>query len=288
MRRPEMQETIMRFTISLALALSLAGFAAQAAEGELPFAAPRDADIAKSAGAADILLGKRLLSDTKHLLPDHVGDGLNCTSCHLGEGKVAFASPYVSISTNFPQYAARAGREISLAERINGCFLRSMNGKAVPADSPEMKAMLAYFEWLSQGLPPKTKMVGRGNGKIDSNLVPDPVKGKAIYEAKCASCHGADGEGIKDARGEFIFPPLWGEQSFNVGAGMARTYTAAAFVKSNMPVAWGLNAPLGQGDALSDQDAVDVAEYFTHQPRPDFPAKVKDWPNGGRPKDARY
>ena len=69
---------------------------------------------------------------------------------------------------------------------------------------------------------------------------------------------------------------------------MARTYTAAAFIKNNMPVAYDLNAPLGQGGALSDQDAVDVAEYFTHQPRPDFAAKVKDWPNGGKPKDARY
>jgi thiosulfate dehydrogenase len=33
---------------------------------------------------------------------------------------------------------------------------------------------------------------------------------------------------------------------------------------------------------------VDVAEYFSHQPRPDFAPKLKDWPNGKKPADARY
>jgi cytochrome c len=69
---------------------------------------------------------------------------------------------------------------------------------------------------------------------------------------------------------------------------MARTYTAAAFIKNHMPIGYRLNTLLGQGGALSDQDAVDKAEYFTHQPRPDFAAKVRDWPNGGKPKDARF
>ncbi|MGE5622954.1 MAG: hypothetical protein ACM3WS_07365, partial [Bacillota bacterium] len=28
--------------------------------------------------------------------------------------------------------------------------------------------------------------------------------------------------------------------------------------------------------------------YFSHQPRPDFPEKVKDWPKDKKPADARY
>lgn len=90
--------------------------------------------------------------------------------------------------------------------------------------------------------------------------------------------------GVGDER---VYPPLWGDQSFNIGAGMARTYTAAAFVKRNMPIGFHEQFPLGQG-GLSDQEAVDVAAYFSGQPRPDFPDKVKDWPNGGKPLDARY
>ena len=251
-------------------------------------APPHIADIPNDDNGKQILLGRRLLADTKKLLPNNVGAELNCDSCHLNGGNVPFASPYLGMSVNYPRDNPRAGRSVTLEERVNGCLLRSMNGKPLPIDSPEMKAMIAYFNWLSAGLPRNAKVEGAGIGKVDNNLVPDPVHGKELYEAKCAECHGTNGEGLKNARNEFVFPPLWGDESFNIGAGMARTYTSAAFIKNNMPIAHGLNAPLGQGGALSDQDAVDVAEYFTHQPRPDFPPKVKDWPNGGKPKDARY
>jgi len=46
--------------------------------------------------------------------------------------------------------------------------------------------------------------------------------------------------------------------------------------------------PLGSGATLSDADAIDVAAYFTRQPRPDFSAKTRDWPKGDKPDDARY
>ncbi len=253
------------------------------------FAPPKLADIPDDANGKQVLYGRRLVMETARLLPDNVGDVLNCTSCHLGGGMVAGASPFVGqAAASYPRNNARAGHTVTLEQRINGCFQRSMNGKPLPEDSAEMKAMIAYFNWLSAGLPPHAKVEGAGIGKIDKSLMPDPAHGKQIYGAKCAACHGTDGNGLKDAKGNYVFPPLWGDKSFNVGAGMARTYTAAAFVKHNMPIAWGLNAPLGQGGALSDQDAVDVAEYFSHQPRPDFAGKAKDWPNGGKPKDARY
>ena len=84
-----------------------------------------------------------------------------------------------------------------------------------------------------------------------------------------------------------VYPSLLGDDSFNSGAGRARTYTAAAFVQRNMPIAFHEKFPLGQG-GLSDQEAVDVAEYFTNMPRPDFAGKVKDWPKDKKPADARY
>ncbi|WP_199033371.1 c-type cytochrome, partial [Ralstonia sp. ASV6] len=104
---------------------------------------------------------------------------------------------------------------------------------------------------------------------------------------QCALCHGANGEGITNAQGQHVYPPLWGDQSFNIGAGMARTYTAAAFVKNNMPIAFHNRFPLGQG-GLTDQEALDVAEFFSHMPRPDFAPKVNDWPRDKKPADARY
>jgi len=60
---------------------------------------------------------------------------------------------------------------------------------------------------------------------------------------------------------------------------MAHLDTAAAFVKAKMPLG---------GVALTDQEAYDVATYFTRWARPDFEAKSRDWPNGDKPSDARY
>ena len=251
------------------------------------FNPPHDTDM-PAAQAALIMQGKRLLTDTKRLLPEYVGSGLNCTSCHLGGGKVAFASPFVGLSQAYPSYNPRAGREVDLRERINGCFLRSMNGKEVPPHSREMDAMVAYIDWLSASVPKGAKFEGKSLPVIDAKLVPNSINGQKIYGQQCASCHGDQGQGLKDARGEYVFPPLWGDDSFNIGAGTARTYPAAAFVLGNMPIGHGLNGLLGQGGTLTPQEAVDVAEYFSHQPRPDFPAKVDDWPKGGKPKDSRY
>ena len=251
------------------------------------FETPRIADILKEPNAEQLVWGMRLNSETHVLLPNNVGDVLNCTSCHLNAGTVADGSPYVGVSAFFPSYQARAGRQITLEDRINGCFQRSMNGKPLDENSADMKAMVAYFNWMKGATKPEDKVEGRGVGKIDRSIVPNAENGKQIYATQCAVCHGADGEGLTDAAGAFIYPPLWGDKSFNIGAGMARTYTAAAFVKRNMPIGFHEKFPLGQG-GLSDQDAVDVAEYFSHMPRPDFPGKVKDWPNGKKPSDARY
>jgi thiosulfate dehydrogenase len=251
------------------------------------FDTPRMADLLREPNAAQLVRGMRLNTETRALLPANVGNVLNCTSCHLNGGTVADGSPYVGISAFFPSYAARAGRVITLADRINGCFLRSMNGKALGVDSADMKAMVAYFDWMKRATKPGDKVAGRGVGKIDETLQPDTTHGAQVYATQCAVCHGKDGEGLKSADGRFIYPPLWGPESFNIGAGMARTYTAAAFVKRNMPIGFHERFPLGQG-GLSDQDAVDVAGFFTHQPRPDFPAKVNDWPKDPKPADSRY
>ncbi len=251
------------------------------------FDTPRYAALKADPNARQLIHGMQLMTETRARLPKNVGNDLNCSSCHLNGGTVANGSPFLGIAAFFPAEAPRAGKVINLGERINGCFKRSMNGKPLPADGPDLQAMVAYIEWMKGATQAKDKVPGRGVAKIDRSLLPNPVNGKKVYAEQCSVCHGANGEGIKGADGAVAFPPLWGERSFNIGAGMARTYTAAGFVKANMVMGHGQKFPLGQGN-LSDQDAVDVAEYFSHMPRPDFPDKVKDWPHGGKPKDARY
>lgn len=261
-----------------ALAIFLNGYAA--AESTLAkFSVPSEASLPGGPQGAAILQGKKLLTETRVLLPKNVGNGLNCTNCHLNAGTVPHASPWVGLWGVFPEYRSRSGKLNSLSQRINDCFERSMNGQPLSYTSDEMINILAYMQWLSTGVPTGQSVEGRGFGKINQALVPDSSAGKALYAQKCASCHAADGSGLKSASGGYVFPPLWGEESFNVGAGMARTYTAAAFIRHKMPV--------GQEDSLTDQEAIDIAEFFTHQPRPAYASQSGDWPNGGKPKDAR-
>ena len=223
--------------------------------------------------------GLDIISHTYQRLPNNVGNRLNCTSCHLGNGSTAYASPWNGVPGLFPQYRPRGGKVNTIEDRINGCFTRSLNGKALAADSQEMKNIVSYMMWLSKGIPAGQAPEGRGFVKVDTNLTPNSENGKALFAQKCASCHGAEGLGNYNPDGTYAFPAVAGKDSFNDGAGMARTYTAAAFIKGNMP--------FGQPNTLTDQEAVDIAEYFTHLERPVFANKDKDWPKGGAPKDAR-
>jgi len=251
------------------------------------FTVPRYAEMLANQNADQLIYGMRLMTDTKVMLPKHVGDKLACNSCHLNGGTMALASPYVGVAGLFPSYAPRAGKIIDFKDRLNGCMRRSMNGKPLDKDSGEMLAMIAYMDNMKSNVKQDDPIPGRGVGKINQSIVPNVENGKKVYKDQCAVCHGDKGEGMKQADGRYVFPPLWGAQSFNIGAGIAKTYTAAAFVKSNMPISNTRKFPLGQG-GLTDQEAVDVAQYFTHMPRPDFADKRKDWPKGGKPADARY
>lgn len=245
----------------------------------VPLKVPAESTIPGGPEGDAVRLGRSLVNDTKKLLPDYVGNGLACTNCHLEAGTTAGAGPFVGLWGVFPEYSSRSGRVNSMQERINDCFERSMNGRALPSDSKAMIAILTYIRWLSTGVPVGVEVVGRGMPDGDTALEPNATRGKVVYAEKCASCHGANGGGISNPAGGYFFPPVWGSAAFNVGAGMARTYTAAGFIRQNMP--------LGQGGSLSDQEAVDVAQYITHQPRPAYAAGKNDYAKGGKPKDAR-
>jgi thiosulfate dehydrogenase len=246
---------------------------------QVPLAAPAASSMPAGPLGDAIRLGQSIVSDTQTHANAYIRNGLNCVSCHLDGGRVAYAAPLVGLTGVFPEYRARRGRIESVEERINDCFMRSMNGKALPQSSAEMIGLLAYIAWLSQGVPTGAEVIGRGFRDITAPATPDPVHGKALYVQKCAACHGAEGQGLRGAGDTFVFPPLWGPQSFNTGAGMARVSVAAAFVQAKMP--------LGNGGTLNDQDAYDIAAYFTARPRPKFGSATKDWPRDGRPADAR-
>ncbi len=222
---------------------------------------------------ASIKRGLAILTATRDSLPDHVSNDLSCTSCHLDQGTRPNALPWIGVYGRFPQYRSREARVARLEDRINGCLLRSMNGKALSMDDDRMRDMVAYMAHLSQGQRVGAEFPGQGVPRPDI-LTGDTVHGAAVWQMSCARCHGNDGEGTS------VAPPTWGPRSFNVGAGMARIQTAAGFIRHNMP----FDLP----GTLSDTEAADVAAYLVSRPRPDFPGKENDWPKGGAPVDRAY
>jgi thiosulfate dehydrogenase len=73
------------------------------------------------------------------------GNNLSCQNCHLDAGTRKFALPFVGVFGDFPQYRAREGQVRTIEDRINGCMTRSLNGRELPLDGPEMRAMVAYL-----------------------------------------------------------------------------------------------------------------------------------------------
>lgn len=208
------------------------------------------------------------------------GNNLACASCHQQAASKPFAMPWSGVTATFPQYRGREDDVSTVEERVNGCMERSMNGKPLALDSREMKAFVTYIAFLSQGIPVGAEV--KGAGMVPSkmpNRRADVAAGGKVYEAKCAVCHGADGQGVRagkpgDAQG-YTFPPLWGNDTFNNGAGMNRMIMATRFIKHNMPLGSSHDAP-----QLSDDEAYDVAAFMLSKPRPvkanleaDFPAR---------------
>ena len=109
------------------------------------------------------------------------GNNLACSNCHLDAGAKKFGLPIFGLFELFPQYSARLGAEITIEDRINSCMSRSMNGRALPSDSPEMHAMVAYIRFLSSGVPAGKVLPGLGAGTMpELDRAADPVRGKAI------------------------------------------------------------------------------------------------------------
>jgi len=151
----------------------------------------------------------------------------------------------------------------------------SKAGKPPASDSDTVIALMSYMYWLATGAPTgEQHMPGRGYAELtEPEKGFDPSRGKIVYDEKCAVCHGVNGEG-QFAQGEVVFPPLWGADSYNWGAGMHKVNTAAAYIKFNMPL--GLANAIEKSSLLTDQEAWDVAAYINSQERPQDPRFTGD------------
>jgi thiosulfate dehydrogenase len=253
-----------------------------AASETASFRVPPDSEIPDDQVGESIRRGRAILANTGDSLPRHVGNRLRCTSCHLNYGTQPNAAPWIGVYSRFPQYRSRNAKVNIIEDRINDCFKRSMNGTALPLGGRDLTDIIAYMAFLSRGVAPPGDVPGIGFQRV-APLEPDTVAGRQVYAGECARCHGASGEGMMnpDLNGSpRYYPPVWGPESFSIGAGMARLRTAASFIRHNMP--------FDRPGTLTDRQAFDVAGYLVSRDRADFPEKSADWPLGDPPPDVAY
>ncbi len=256
-----------------------------------PPRAPASREAGESATAA---YGRQLITETPRFLgPDHPdparrysGSRLSCGSCHLNGGATPGSLTLIGAAQRYPRFSGRDGGIGDIQDRLNGCMLRSMNGRPLPRDGVALRAMVAYIESLGDD----------GAARASSAIpLPEPppfvepprradvARGRVVFDTRCALCHGRDGAGravAGDPALGYVFPPLWGPDSFNDGAGMHRVLTAARFIKARMP--------LGVAN-LTDDEAFDVAAYINAQPRPAMANLDRDYPDRTtKPIDSPY
>jgi thiosulfate dehydrogenase len=242
--------------------------------------APDTSFMSKEVNAKLIYYGRQLVINTSYYFGPlgkikHLNNGMNCQNCHLEAGTKAFGNNYGAVAANYPKYRERSGTIETIHKRVNDCFERSLNGQALDSASKEMQAIVAYIKWVGKSVAMGKKPNGSGLKDLAFiDRAANPGNGKQIYDLKCASCHSENGEGKMQADNiTYRYPPLWGNNSFNTGAGLYRLSRFAAYIKYNMPLGASYENP-----HLNDEEAWDVAAFVNSQTRPQKKFK-SDWPN---------
>lgn len=259
-------------------------------EGE-EWIAPDEKEIPFSEEGDLIRYGKELIVHTsKYIGPKgiiaQISNGMNCQNCHTNAGRENFGNPFSAVATSYPKFRDRSGKMESVEFRVNECMQRSMNGFELDSLSTEMRAMVAYLIWVGKDVPNGIRPKGTGAGTLSFlNRAADSAKGKIVFINHCQRCHGKNGRGmLSPDKTNYIYPPLWGDSSYNIGAGLYRLSNLAGFIKNNMPygeVTW-------KNPKLTNEEAWDVAAFISSQPRP-----IKffnyDWPDiSKKPVDYPY
>ena len=240
---------------------------------------PTDSRLPAGAQGQQIRYGRELIAHTaKYLGPKgtvrHLSNGMNCQNCHLDAGTKVLGNNYSGVFSTYPKFRERSGSVETIVKRVTDCFERSLGGQAPDSTSREMRAIVAYIQWLGTDVPKGQRPNGVGLTKLPYlDRAADSTKGQLVYIAKCQVCHSATGAGIRVAGSkEYVYPPLWGSNSYNDAAGLYRLSNFAGYVKANMPFGASYASP-----QLTDEEAWDVAAFINAMPRP-HKDQHADWP----------
>ena len=273
--------------IVISLSSSCRPEAPTATSTEAPlFVAPDTNTIPEGDFGDMVRYGRQLVVNTAYYIgPDgivsqNLDNKMTCNNCHLDAGTRAYAHNFFSSHARYPQYRGRENKILTLSQRINNCIERPHHGKPLPLDSKEMIAMTSYMRWIAEGVPTGQRVKGdNGIDLVYPDRAADPEKGALIYAQHCMSCHGKDGAGQWnfDSSG-YIYPPLWGKDSYEGGSSIHRVLKSARFIKANMPD----KLAFWYKPVLTDEEAIDVAAFVNDDrihPRPFPPKTVSQYEN---------
>ena len=242
------------------------------------------ADIPHDKFGDAVRYGLALMYNTAYYIgPDGVNghytrNKMSCTNCHQQAGTKPFSFNLITSHSSYPQYRAREGRVLGLAERVNNCIEHPHNGRPLPLDSKEMLGLLSYLKWINGYAHGASRFKGSKNLEVGfPDVAADPQRGKVVFETNCARCHGKDGEGQLRADGvSYTYPPLWGLHAYQPGSSMHRIIKAAQWIKANMPYDKATYAK----PFLTDAEALDVAAFINDDKLHTRPfVKSYDYPN---------
>lgn len=213
----------------------------------------------------EVKYGRDLMMNTAYYIgPEgvngkYLGNKMNCSNCHQDAGTKVFSFNLMTSHENYPQYRAREGKVLTLAERINNCIERPHNGKPLPLNSREMVAFLSYLKWINSFAPKGENLKGAKNLEISfPERAASSERGSRLYALHCQRCHGVNGDGqMRTDNTSYVYPPLWGENAYQPGSSMHRIIKMSQWLKANMPydkASW--DKPF-----LSDEEALDIAAF---------------------------
>jgi len=209
--------------------------------------------------------GRQLMLNTAYYIgPEgingkYLGNKMNCTNCHQDAGTKLYSFNLTASHDNYPQYRAREGKVLTLAERVNNCVMRPHNGKPLPLDSKEMIAFLSYLKWINGYSPKAKKFKGEKNLEVKfPEVAASSERGSVLFAEFCSRCHGPNGEGVMRADNvTYVYPPLWGPTGYQPGSSMHRIIKQAQWLKGNMPQ----DKATWEKPVLTDEQALDIAAF---------------------------
>lgn len=211
------------------------------------------------------------------------GEHTSCDHCHQGigdkqdlqgnrqVGSINLGAAWVMSD----MYDRFTGLLLPFELRQMQCYINSSNGFKPNIADDLIRDVSAYSRFLSAAMDMRVGVRYPEQGideiAVSSTLKQgdDYVRGEALYQSRCARCHGTQGLGLRQ-NGRVLFPAVAGPNAFNL-----QSRNNFSFVSTILPGFICRNMPKGEEGSLDNQQCRDIAFYVSNLPRP---AGDKDGP----------